>query len=64
VHPGHKLTGPKEEEEEEEDHQWGFRRNRSITDHIFCIRQIFLKNGNTTKQCPNSSWTSRKLMFS
>jgi len=22
------------------DHQCGFRRNRSITDHIFCIRQI------------------------
>jgi len=22
------------------DHQCGFRRNRSTTDHIFCIRQI------------------------
>ena len=22
------------------DHQWGFRCNRSTTDHIFCIRQI------------------------
>ena len=25
------------------DHQRGFRRNRSITDHIFCIRQILEK---------------------
>jgi len=25
------------------DHQSGFRRNRSITDHIFCIRQILEK---------------------
>ena len=25
------------------DHQCGFRRNRSTTDHIFCIRQIFEK---------------------
>jgi len=25
------------------DHQCGFRRNRSITDHIFCIRQILEK---------------------
>jgi len=22
------------------DHQCGFRRNRSTTDHVFCIRQI------------------------
>jgi hypothetical protein len=27
-----------------EDHQCGFRRNRSTTDHIFCIRQILEKN--------------------
>ena len=33
------------------DHQCGFRRNRSTTDHIFCIRQILEKNGNTMKQC-------------
>ena len=26
-----------------EDHQCGFRRNRSTTDHIFCIRQILEK---------------------
>jgi hypothetical protein len=32
------------------DHQLGFRRNRSTTDHIFCIRQILEKNGNTIKQ--------------
>jgi hypothetical protein len=25
------------------DHQCGFRRNRSITDHLFCIRQILEK---------------------
>ena len=24
-------------------HQWGFRSNRSTTDHIFCIRQILEK---------------------
>jgi len=33
------------------DHQCGFRCNRSTTDHIFCIRQILEKNGNTMKQC-------------
>ena len=39
-------------EEVTEDHQCGFRRNRSTTDHtIFCIRQILEKNGNTMKQC-------------
>ena len=32
-------------------HRYGFRRNRSTTVHIFCIRQIPEKNGNTTKQC-------------
>jgi hypothetical protein len=26
-----------------EDHQCGFRRNRSTTDHIFCIRHILEK---------------------
>jgi len=26
------------------DHECGFRRNRSTTDHIFCIRQILEKN--------------------
>jgi hypothetical protein len=31
------------------DHQCGFRRNRSTTDHIFCIRQILEKNRNTMK---------------
>jgi hypothetical protein len=33
------------------DHQCGFRRNRSTTDHIFCIRQILRKSGNTMRQC-------------
>jgi len=32
------------------DHQCGFRRNRSTIDHIFCIRQILEKNGNTMNQ--------------
>ena len=32
------------------DHQCGFRRNRSSIDHIFCIRQILEKNGNTMNQ--------------
>jgi len=30
-------------EETTGDHQCGFRRNRSTTDHIFCIRQILEK---------------------
>jgi hypothetical protein len=33
------------------DHQCGFRRNRSTTDHIICISQIREKKRNTTKQC-------------
>ena len=37
------------------DHQCGFRRNRSTTDHIFCIRQILeKKNGNTMRQYMSS----------
>jgi len=32
------------------DHQCGFRRNRLTIDHIFCIRQILEKNGNTMKK--------------
>ena len=36
------------------DHQCGFRRNRSTTDHMFCIRQILQKNGNTMKQSISS----------
>jgi hypothetical protein len=31
--------------------QCGFTRNRSTTDHIFYIRQILEKNGNTMGQC-------------
>jgi hypothetical protein len=44
------------------DHQCGFRRNRSTTDHIFCIRLI--KKG---KAVPLQAWSgpegSRKLRF-
>jgi hypothetical protein len=36
------------------DYQCGFRRNRSTTDHMYCIRQIMVKNGNTMKQCISS----------
>jgi len=36
------------------DHQCGFRRNTSATDHIFCIRQMLEKNGNTVRQCISS----------
>jgi len=32
------------------DHQCGFRRNGLTIDHIFCIRQILEKNGNTMKK--------------
>jgi len=38
-------------------------RNRSTTDHIFCIRQILEKNGNTMRQCINSLYTSKKVMI-
>jgi hypothetical protein len=31
-------------------HQCGFRRNRSTTDQIFCIRQILGKSGSTVRQ--------------
>jgi hypothetical protein len=41
-------------EEIMEDHQCGFRSNRANTDHIFCIRQILEKNGNTMRQCISS----------
>jgi hypothetical protein len=31
------------------DHKCGFRRNRSTTDKISCIRQILEKNGSTMR---------------
>ena len=31
-------------------HKYGFRRKRSTIHHIFCIRQILKKNGNTMQQ--------------
>jgi hypothetical protein len=33
------------------EHQCAFRCNRSTADHIFCIRKIREKNGNTMRQC-------------
>jgi len=42
-------------------HQCGFRCNKSTIDHIFCIRQILEKNGNTLRKFISSSQTSRKL---
>ena len=45
------------------DHRCGFRHNRSTTDHIFCIRQILEKNGNTMKKFTTSLQTLRKLMI-
>jgi len=45
------------------DHQYGFRRKRSTIDHIFYIRQILEKNGNTMNQFISSLQTSRKLMI-
>jgi len=42
------------------DHQCGFRHNRSTADHIYYIRQILQKNGNTMKQCIGSFVDSRK----
>jgi len=32
-------------------HQCGFQRNRSTTDHVFCIVKYLRKNRNTMKQC-------------
>jgi len=44
------------------DHQCGFRRYRSTTDHIFCIRQVLeKKKENTMKKFISSLQTSRKL---
>ena len=45
------------------DHQCGFRRNRSATDNIFCVRQILEKNGNIMKQCVSLLYSTRKLMI-
>ena len=44
-------------------HQCGFRRNRSATNHVFCIRQVLEKNGNKMKQCISYLQTPRKPMI-
>jgi len=44
------------------DHQCGFRCNGSTTHHIFFIRQILEKNGNTVKQSINYLEILGKLM--
>jgi hypothetical protein len=41
-------------EESTGDRQCEFRRNRSTTDHIICIRQILGNNWHTKKQCISS----------
>jgi hypothetical protein len=41
------------------DHQCGFRRNRSTTDQIFCIREILEKNGSTVGLYISYLYTSR-----
>jgi len=45
------------------DHQCGFRRNRSATDHILCIPQILGKNGNTLRQCHSYFRLQERLRF-
>jgi hypothetical protein len=40
----------------------GFRRNRSTTDGIFCIRKILEKNGSVMGQCISYLQISRRLM--
>jgi len=37
------------------DHQCGVRRNRSTTDHIFCIRQILDKKMGIVHRCNASA---------
>ena len=37
------------------DHQCGFRRNRSTTDHIFCIRQILEKKWEYNEAVPGQA---------
>ena len=45
------------------DHQCGFQRNRSTTDHIFCICEKPNKSGNTMKPGISSSLTLWKPMI-
>ena len=45
------------------DHQCGFRRNRSTTDHIFCIRQILFKKCESMQQCISCLQTERQRMI-
>jgi len=41
-------------EEITEDHQRGFRRSRSTTDQIFCIRQVLEKTWEYSERCISS----------
>jgi hypothetical protein len=43
--------------------QYGYRRNRSTTDHMFSILKILDKSGSTLRQYISYLQTSRKLVI-
>jgi len=45
------------------DNQFGLRCDRATTDHIFCIKYLREKNGNTKNQCISYLQNSRKSMI-
>ena len=45
------------------DHQWGLRRNRSTTDHIFCIHHILGKKWEYNEECITYLYISRNPMI-
>jgi len=44
-------------------HQRGFQRNRSTTDHIFCIRQILEKKGGEYDEALHLQFTNFKNSY-